>query len=94
MSKESEKLVSDLNKMEKTRTVESIKNFPLVQIIKGMWLFSEGSALMIVSLFAIYEAHYHEKQHATQYVLTVAGVLVLVPAAALLSKFFRNVGKA
>jgi hypothetical protein len=95
MSKnEGEQLVSDLNKSERNQTVESVKNFPLVQMVKGLWLFAEGVALLTVSIFAIYQAHFGHFQVWGKYSLTIAGVLVLVPAAILLGKFFRNVGKA
>jgi hypothetical protein len=90
---EGTELVGDLNKLQSKRLKSNIANSAPVLIARGLWVFTEGVALLVTSLYAIYQArHGHTAQWAA-YVLTVSGVLVLLPAAHLLSRFFRQVGE-
>lgn len=61
-----------------------------VLVLKGLYLFTEGAALLITALFAIYSGRYGTLPEWGATILTAAGVLVLVPAAILLAKFFRQ----
>lgn len=74
-------------------TKQKLANSSLVLTIKGLWTFAEGAALLITSTFAIYQAYNQPMVSWAQYTLIVSGVLVLVPAALLLSKFFRNAAR-
>jgi len=64
-----------------------------VLTIKGLWTFAEGTALLVTSLFALYQAYTQAYPAWGQDVLIVSGAFVLVPAALLLSKFFRNAAR-
>lgn len=75
------------------RRQTAINNNSVIQALKGLWIFAEGVSLVVTSLYAIYQGHYGTLPTWGADILTVAGVLVLVPAAILLSKFFRSVGK-
>ena len=85
-------LVEDIHKLQAKRSKQVIMISAPVQVVKGIWVFAEGIALLITSLYAIDQAHYGHAPLWGKYILTVAGVLVLLPAAHLLGKFFRNVG--
>lgn len=84
----------EISDKKRTALKERVSNSAPVQIVKGLWTFAEGSALLITSTFAIYQAYTQSYAKVWQVALIVAGALVLVPAAILLSKFFRAVGKA
>jgi hypothetical protein len=86
--------IKELHKITAARDKATFRNFPIVEIIRGFWLFAEGTALLVTSLYAIYQGHYGDLPVWGKYLLTVAGVLVLVPAALLLAKFFRAAAKA
>lgn len=86
-------LVKDLQKLRADRLKKSVLTSTPFLILKGLWVFAEGVALMVTSLTAIYIGHYGHGNLAWRYALTIAGVLVLLPAAHLLSKFFRSVGE-
>ena len=73
---------------------EKVNNSTPVLVLKGLWTFSEGTALLITSVYALYQAYTQSYPTWGQDVLIVSGVLVLYPAALLLSKFFRAAGKA
>lgn len=75
-------------------TKQKLANSSLVLTVKGLWTFAEGAALLVTSAYAIYQAYNSPMPEWGQYVLLASGALVLVPAAILLSKFFRAVGKA
>lgn len=92
-SNEGKEVIKQIHVKQKSDFRESVKNSTPVLILKGIWLFAEGSALLITSLFAIYQAHYGVYPAWGKYALTIAGVLVLVPAALLLAKFFRSAAK-
>lgn len=83
----------DLDKLKKTKRQTAIKSNPAIQAFKGLWMFLEGTALVITSLYAIYQGRYGTLPNWGAYILIIAGVLVLVPAGILLSGFFRRVGK-
>ncbi len=85
--------VAELKEMKKQRRKDAFKENGLIQAVKGLWIFAEGAALVITSLFAIYQGRYGTRPTWGKDILIVSGVLVLVPAAVLLSKFFRSVGK-
>ena len=87
-------LVKQLKETTKNEQKRAILNSAPVLMIKGIWLFAEGVGLLICSLYAIYQGHYAALPNWGAIILTVAGALVLVPAAVLLSKFFRSVAKA
>lgn len=91
---EGKKLVNELHSMQRKSFIENIKKSTPYLIAKGLWVFAGGLALLITSLYAIYQAHYTHMPIWGHWTLTVAGVLVIVPAAILLGKFFTNVGKA
>lgn len=94
MSKSKEEPIGETLKAARTqRRQDAIKNNSFIQALKGLWIFAEGVSLVITSLYAIYQGHYGNIPTWGADILTVAGVLVLVPAAILLSKFFRSVGK-
>lgn len=88
-----EALVKDLHDMQKKDTLDSFKNLPLVQMVKGLFTFTEGVALLVTSLYAIYQGHYADLPKWGAYALTVSGAFVLVPAAMILGKFFRKMGE-
>lgn len=92
MKKESP--IQDIKDMQKNKRKEAFQNSTPVLVAKGLWLFAEGTAQLTMALFAIYQAHYGHYPLWGKYGLTVAGVLVLVPAALLLAKFFRQAAKA
>lgn len=73
---------------------EKVNNSTPVLVLKGLWTFAEGSALLITSVFTLYQALTQNYPVWAQDVLIVSGVLVLYPAALLLSKFFRAAGRA
>lgn len=75
------------------RRQNAINNNSVIQALKGLWIFAEGVSLVVTSLYAIYQGRYGNIPTWGADVLMVAGVLVLVPAATLLSSFFRRVGK-
>ena len=83
----------DLKTVKQQKRHDALASNSFVQALKGLWIFAEGVSLVITSLYAIYQGHYGALPTWGADVLTVAGVLVLVPAAILLSKFFRSVGK-
>lgn len=91
MSKKS--LSDELKEAHKEQRKEKIQNSAFVLTIKGLWTFAEGAALIITSVFSIYQAYYGNFPQWGQYALIVSGALVLVPAGILLSKFFRAVGR-
>jgi len=92
MSK-SKTLSEELSEVKKQKRHEAINNNSVVQAIKGLWLFAEGSALIVTAVYAIYQGWNSNLPAWGSDVLMVSGVLVLVPAGILLGKFFRNVGK-
>lgn len=87
-------VVDEIHELQNKRFKEALRHWPVVELAHGLWVFAEGVALMVTSLYAIYQAHYGHLPIWGRYGLTVAGALVLVPAAAILGKFFRNVGKS
>jgi hypothetical protein len=89
-------LVKELHAVKANRRKAAIDNFidTPVLVVKGLWLFAEGVSLLITSLYAIYQGHYAELPVWGRDALTVAGVLVLIPGALLLARFFRNASKA
>jgi hypothetical protein len=91
-SNEGKELVQALRDKKKQDFRTGVKNSTPVLVIKGIWMFAEGMALIVTSLYAIRQGHYAHLPSWGGYALTIAGVLVLVPAAVLLSKFFRRVG--
>lgn len=84
----------EIKEAQKQRRKEQFANSGLVLTVKGLWTFAEGAALLITSVYAIYQAWTQNYAVLWQDVLLASGALVLVPAAILLSKFFRAVGKA
>lgn len=93
MSKETN-IREDLKNLRQQRRRQAFYDSPFVQGLKGLWIFAEGSALVVTSLFSIYQGRYGHYPAWSRDVLMVAGVLVVVPAAILLSKFFRQVGRS
>lgn len=91
---EGEKLVDDLKNLKANKKKDKFINSTPVLVIRGIWLFAEGASLIVTSVFAIHQAHFETLPTWGSYSLTIAGVLVLVPAGLLLSKFFRGVAKA
>ena len=87
-------LTQELHEAGNKRTKDALVNSTPILVVRGLWLFAEGAALLITSLYAIYQGHYGDMPNWGQYILTVAGVLVLIPAALLLAKFFRAASKA
>lgn len=83
----------EIQAKKNNQTKRKLANSALVLTIKGLWTFAEGAALLVTSLFAIYQAYNSNYPSWGQYTLIVSGVLVLVPAALLLSKFFRNAAR-
>lgn len=81
-------LVKDIKTMQKQKALQPVKEF-----LNGVWVFSEGVALLTTALFTLYQARYTEMPVWGAYTLTVAAALVLVPAAMLLGKFFLRAGK-
>lgn len=91
---EGETLVKELHAMKWTHFKEALYNQPLTCVLRGLWVFCEGTSLVVLSLFAIYMAHNQSTWPlAWRWVLSVAGVFVLVLAAPLLARFFRSVGE-
>lgn len=88
------KLVKELHQVKSDRRKEAFGNSAPVLIVKGLWLFAEGTALLVTSIYAIYQGHYGSLPVWGRTGLTIAGVLVLIPAAILLSKFFRKAAQA
>lgn len=86
-------VVKELHRLKTDRLKNSIHTSTPFLVAKGIWIFAEGAALMITSLTCIYIGHYGHGNLAWRYALSIAGVLVLLPAAALLSRFFRSVGE-
>lgn len=86
-------LSEELKDVKKTKRQEAISNNSVVQAVKGLWLFAEGSALIVTAVYAIYQGWNSTMPAWGSDVLMVSGVLVLVPAGILLGRFFRNVGK-
>lgn len=74
---------------ERKALKEKMKQSAPVQLVKGFYNFTEGSALLVTALFAIHQGYYGTYPNWGAYTLMVSGALVLVPAAILLSKFFR-----
>lgn len=91
---EAKDLNKQLHKMNKNDFWSGVRNSAPVLIVKGIWMFAEGTALVAVSSYAIYQGHYAHLPKWGSYALTIAGVLVLVPAGMLLGRFFRNVAKS
>lgn len=86
--------IQDIKDAQKAKRKEAFYSSTPVLVVKGFWTFAEGSALLITSLFALYQAFNQNYAVVYQDVLIVAGVLVLYPAALMLSRFFRAAGKA
>jgi hypothetical protein len=86
-------LTASIKAKQKEQKMNNIKQFPFIQAIKGIWLFAEGVALLVTSLYAIYQARYEDIPQWGAYALTVSGVLVLVPATVMLAKYFRKLGQ-
>jgi hypothetical protein len=93
-TKKDDAVVKQLHKISADKRKAAFKTFPVVEAVRGFWLFAEGTALLVTSLYAIYQGHYGDLPVWGKDILTVAGVLVLVPAALLLAKFFRAAAKA
>lgn len=91
---EGQQLVQDLKAKENKDFRDSVANSSLVLVCKGLWLFAEGASALGLAAFGIYQAHFGNYAHLWRYILTIAGVVVLVPAAVLLGRFFRTVGKS
>lgn len=87
-------LVKELHQVKSDRRKAAFGNSAPVLIVKGVWIFAEGTALLVTSLYAIYQGHYGDLPTWGRTGLTIAGVLVLIPAAILLSKFFRKAAQA
>lgn len=90
---EGEKLVEALDKVKTNRRKEAFRQSTPVLVVKGFWIFAEGTAQLGMALFAIYQGRYGNFPVWGAYALTIAGVLVLVPAALLLANFFRQAAK-
>jgi hypothetical protein len=86
-------LVKSIKAKQKEQKMNKVKQFPFIQALKGIWLFAEGVALLVTSLYAIYQARYENLPQWGAYALTVSGVLVLVPATVMLAKYFRKLGQ-
>lgn len=82
-------ITKEREQREKKAIKDKVKQSAPVQIVKGFYNFTEGTALLVTALFAIYQGYYGTYPNWGAYVLMVSGALVLVPAAILLSKFFR-----
>lgn len=87
-------LTKQREERDRKKFVENVKNSTPVLVIKGAWIFAEGVSLLIASLFAIYSGLYGELPIWGRYGLIISGSFVLIPAALLISKFFRNAAKA
>lgn len=92
-AKNTKTVVDEIHDMQKSKRKGVFGNSAPVLVAKGLWLFAEGTAQLSLALFAIYQAHYGNYPLWGKYGLTVAGVLVLVPAALLLARFFRQAAK-
>lgn len=86
--------IQDIKDAQKAKRKEAFYSSTPVLVVKGFWTFAEGSALLITSVFTLYQALTQNYPVWAQDVLIVSGVLVLYPAALLLSKFFRAAGRA
>lgn len=82
-------ITKEREQREKKAVKDKLKQSAPVQLVKGFYNFTEGSALLITALFAIHQGYYGTYPQWGAYSLMIAGALVLVPAAILLSKFFR-----
>lgn len=101
MSKVTKKL-EDMNGAETVKAAHDnarkqslikLKQSTPILVVKGLWLFAEGAALLITSLYAIFQGYKGDLPQWGGYILLVSGALVLVPASLLLGKFFRAIGK-
>lgn len=90
---EGKEFINDLNKIENKRVKKAFANSAPVLIAKGIWLFAEGFAQLGAAVFMAYEGHFGHFPTWGKYLLNIAAALILVPAALLLAKFFRRVGK-
>jgi hypothetical protein len=86
--------IKSIHRLQADKRKQTFRELPIVCVARGLWIFAEGIAQLGLALFAIYQAKYGHFPVWGKYGLVIAGALVLVPAAALLSRFFRNVGKA
>lgn len=93
-SNEGKEVIKQIHVKQKSDFRESVKNSTPVLVLKGIWMFAEGTAQLGLGLFAVYQAKYGSFPMWGKYGLTIAGVLILVPAALLLAKFFRGAAKA
>jgi hypothetical protein len=82
----------EISQKKKQALKDKLASSTPVLVAKGLWTFAEGTALLVTSLFAIYQAYRNAYPVWGKYILIVSGVLVLYPAALLLSKFFRAAG--
>jgi hypothetical protein len=89
-----EELVRDLHEIKNGKLKQSVRSNPLVCIARGAWIFAEGTAQLGGALFMVWQGRYGHFPQWGRTTLTVAGVLILVPAGWLLGKFFRSVGEA
>lgn len=94
MSKKPVSVIQEIHEKQRADRKEKFANSAFVLTLKGIWTFAEGASLLVTSGFSLYQAYNHALPTWGQYILIVSGVLVLVPAALLLSKFFRNAARA
>jgi hypothetical protein len=86
-------LVKELHEMKSDRRLSTILDSTPALVLRGAWVFAEGASFLLLSIYGIYHAHQDNGTLWWRWLLTIAGVLVLLPAAHLLGKFFRSAGE-
>lgn len=87
-------LTSELHKQRGKRLRQAVLNSAPVHALRGLWLFAARLVIPLLCGYAIYMAHI-TSSYAFWWrcVLTVAGVLAIIPSLALLYGFLRALGE-
>lgn len=91
-TKPGQEIIAETHKAGKEARKQKFAHSAPVLIVKGFFNFTEGLALLITALFSIHQGYYGTYPKWGAYTLMIAGAAVLIPAAILLSRFFRKVG--